>query len=477
MPAFFLTVILLIICSATVQARVIHVPGDSTTIQGGINSASTGDTVMVAPGTYYEYAIDFLGKAITVRSTDPEDSAVVASTVVDGDSLGRVFIFQSSEGSLSVLTGLSITNGSSDRGGGIFCIDSSPTISNNIIRNNTAIGSISPDGQGGGIFCIDSSPLIKANLIISNSADRKGGGIKVTRGSPLIINNRMKENSAGIAGGAVRTYTSSTKIISNLIVNNWAGYHGGGISTHKSSSTVIENNTIIENSVDYSGGGGGITSTDDAQVTNCILWGNSPWQIDLSPVVTYSDIQGGASGVGNIDQDPLFVDAANGNYHLQPLSPCVDAGSPSILDACLPPGLGEERSDMGAYGGEENCGWEPLPYGIYLSFWPDGAVDIPREGVLEFSTRILNYRENIVEGDYWLLVLLPNAVEYLIPDQLLNYGNPLSGQIFPFGVVDLSNQLFIPAVADTGSYSLIGRVGRYPDTIIDEESFGFQVVE
>jgi len=95
--AFFLAVFLLIICSATVQARVIHVPADSSTIQGGINGASNGDTVMVHPGTYYEHDIDFLGKAITVTGTDPEDSAVVASTVVDADSLGSIFVFQSGE--------------------------------------------------------------------------------------------------------------------------------------------------------------------------------------------------------------------------------------------------------------------------------------------------------------------------------------------------------------------------------------------
>jgi hypothetical protein len=110
-PAIFLTVLLLIICSATVQARVIHVPGDSTTIQGGINGVVNGDTVMVHPGTYYEYDIDFFGKAITVTGTDPEDSAVVASTVVDGDSLGSVFVFQSGEDTTSVLAGLTIKGG------------------------------------------------------------------------------------------------------------------------------------------------------------------------------------------------------------------------------------------------------------------------------------------------------------------------------------------------------------------------------
>jgi hypothetical protein len=75
---FIVPVILLTIYVSTLQAKVIHVPADSSTIQGGINGSSAGDTVMVATGTYHEHEISFHGKGITVMSTDPEDSAVVA---------------------------------------------------------------------------------------------------------------------------------------------------------------------------------------------------------------------------------------------------------------------------------------------------------------------------------------------------------------------------------------------------------------
>jgi hypothetical protein len=483
--------------STPLLAVTIHVPGDSTTIQGGINGAVNGDTVMVAQGTYYEYDVDFLGKAITVMGTDPEDSAVVAATVVDGDSLGIVFYFHSGEGSESVLAGLTISGGSGDYGGGIYCYTASPRIVKNIVRDNHVVW------HGGGIACYDAANAeITNNLVMLNSS-RRGGGISIDAsdaivtnniirenhartvgggfiaresGSPIILNNIFTENYAGSGGGGVRTYACTPTYANNLIINNTGEYFGGGISTHVGSGSLFINNTVTGNIVP-SGNGGAIYATDNPTIINCILWDNQPDEIYGVSDVTYSDVEGGWSGDGNIDEDPQFIDAGNGDYHLQSESPCIDAGDPTIFDECIPPGLGEIRSDMGAYGGEQNCGWESRPFSVYLYMWPDGPVDVAPEDVLEFNTQIWNYSENTVEGDYWLSVMLPNSTEFLIPEPILNYDNPMSGRIFPLGRINLSNQLFIPAVADTGSYSLIGRVGRYPDTIIDEESFGFRVVE
>ena len=105
-------------------------------------------------------------------------------------------------------------------------------------------------------------------------------------------------------------------------------------------------------------------------MTNTIFWADSAQNgseiyADGSsePVITYCDIQGGWSGDGNINVDPLFRDSENGDYHLQSLtnpdcgdpgdSPCIDAGDPSISDTLINCdwGLGTIRSDMGAYGG------------------------------------------------------------------------------------------------------------------------------
>jgi hypothetical protein len=477
-----LPALLLIVSTSILHATIIHVPGDSTTIQGGINGASAGDTVIVAPGTYHEYDIDFLGKAITVMGTDPEDSAVVAATVVDADSLGSVFYFHNGEDSKSVLSGLTIFNGLgtvlyNDKGGGVACDSASPTIEYCSIIGNVAY-------EGAGIYCLNySSPVITNNIITGNTALGYGGGISCGwYSSAKISNNIITGCSAGDdGGGAINCWKSSPSITNNILEGCSAGLRGGGISCFDASPTII-NNTIIGNSA-TSRGGGLLFYRSPATLINTIVWDNyAPVgsalhvQTGNNPTVTYSDIENGWSGIGNIDEEPLFVNPSNDDYHLRMDSPCIDAGDPSIFDTCRPPGLGEERSDMGAYGGEENCGWPTEP-GIFLFMTPTGTTTIPRGGILDFNTYIQNNRETTVEGDYWLSVMLPGYREILIPEALLNYPNPLHGQVFPSSYVELSNQLFVPTGADTGFYQLIGRIGQYPNGIFDEESFGFQVVE
>ena len=99
----------------SLQAAVIRVPQDFSTIQGAIDAAVNGDTVRVAPGTYIEN-IDFLGKAITVASETGPDV-----TIIDGSSsvAGSVVSFTSGEGPTSVLNGFTVQNGDASEGGGV----------------------------------------------------------------------------------------------------------------------------------------------------------------------------------------------------------------------------------------------------------------------------------------------------------------------------------------------------------------------
>jgi hypothetical protein len=96
----------------------------------------------------------------------------------------------------------------------------------------------------------------------------------------------------------------------------------------------------------------------NVQFTNCILWddGDEIWNNDNSTItMTHSDIWGNWPGHGNIDADPCFVDEANEDYHLLPVSPCIDAGDPnhpydpSETDLDGNPRVIGGRIDMGAY--------------------------------------------------------------------------------------------------------------------------------
>ena len=87
----------ILLAVSTAQAAIINVPGDEPTIQAGINAAVNGDVVIVAQGEYFEN-IDFNGKAITVRSTDPNDPVVVMATIINGGGSGTVVTCNSGEG-------------------------------------------------------------------------------------------------------------------------------------------------------------------------------------------------------------------------------------------------------------------------------------------------------------------------------------------------------------------------------------------
>jgi len=248
------------------QAKIIHVPADSSTIQGGINGAVDGDTVLVARGHYYE-RIDFLGKAILVSSNFilDNDTTTIDSTIIDADTsvLGvtgaaSVVIFVSGEHSNSVIKGFTLKNGigtlsNGDRsGGGIYSFATSPTICNNTVTKNSAT-------DGGGIYCTHlSSPTISDNIIEGNLATHWGGGICChDMFLPTISNNTIAGNSAGAEGGGLycELFYFDSAISNNVITGNSAGFYGGGISCCRLSSSIIIDNTITGNSSGHAGGG------------------------------------------------------------------------------------------------------------------------------------------------------------------------------------------------------------------------------
>jgi hypothetical protein len=321
------------------------------TIQEGIDAASDGDTVIVAEGTYLEN-IRFKGKNITVRSTNPLDPAVVAGTVIDGDQTGSVVTFVGTEGEMCVLSGFTVQNGKADNGGGICGgirgIHARATIRNNIITDNRAVY------YGGGLAFCDG--LIQHNRIVNSSGT---GGAALAYCHGIVRNNAIADNSAETGGGF---YDCDGTIQGNTISGNSAtaaiGLGGGlcrcdgAIQNNVISANTalanfgsggglcfcaghVSNNTIVANRSQFGGGIAWCYGT----FRNCIIWGNSApndAQQHGFRDMTYTCIQDGATGEGNIATDPAFVDAdgpddnpntyEDNNYRLSVASLCIDKG-------------------------------------------------------------------------------------------------------------------------------------------------------
>jgi len=344
-----LILIFVLLVSTFLYSTIINVPAEQPTIQDGINAAADADTVLVQPGTYVEN-INYNGKLITVASLflTTQDTSFISSTIIDGNSSGSVVIFESGEGPSTLLTGFTITNGSNVYyGGGISCSDSNPSLENVIISDN----------YGAGIYCAIANPSLLDVTITGNYIPvGGGGGIHCIDSNPSLVNVTITDNWAYWSGGGIYFHTSNPSLMNVTISGNTSWYNGGGIHCIDSNPS-LENVTISGNSAPNSGCGGGIyCSGSNPNLVNCVLWNDFPDEISGTATVTYSDIQGGWEGEGNIDEDPLFVGIGEYPFMLQDLSPCVNAGIPDTTGLNLPefdlagnPRVYGGRIDMGAY--------------------------------------------------------------------------------------------------------------------------------
>ena len=510
----FLSVICLVAMVVVATATMRHVPGEYPTIQAGIDAAADGDTVLVADGTYSgdgNRDIDFRGKAIMVTSNNGSEATIIDCQGSESDP-HRGFCFQQGEGPHSVLKEFTIKNGydreygggihcflssptiegnkitgnEAFRGGGISCQESSPTIVGNTITRNVAeayaggiicyesspaiVDNIITENtafRGGGITCLLSSPTIEGNMILENVAIRSGGGIRCGGACPTIKSNAIAGNRA-YRGGGISCYESAPRIVGNAVIVNIAdGDYGGGIHCKDYSSPVIVCNTISGNSAIEAGGGIACYGPNASPtVLSSVLWANSAgsgseiYVRETSTIeVTYSDIEGGWEGEGNIDADPSFVLSEHHDYRLLWGSPCIDSGHPDSLD---PDGT---RSDMGAYPFNQSH-----PLTIYLT--PDTTV-ITRPGELGVTYTLINIESD--DWRFWLQsdVFLPSGEGYP--------GNPIVGplEVTMPGETNFQTRLIhsVPGVAPVGVYTYESRIGLPPDQLIDEDIFEFVVME
>ncbi|MFH1742997.1 MAG: right-handed parallel beta-helix repeat-containing protein, partial [bacterium] len=318
--------------------------------------------IWVAAGMYHETVrieagIAIYGGFAGVEETREERNWVANETTIDASGLKATAVTGSGG---AILDGFTVTGGENS---GVTCSgrSSCPTLTNCTIAGNMA-------EYGGGVYCSGYSSPTLINCTITANTAFEGGGVYCYESSPTVANCMIAGNTGG-SGGGVFCMASSPTLTNCTITGNTADLSGGGVCCRVRSSITMRNCTFSDNCAPN----GNALACDlynsiypsTVEMLSCILWdgGDEIWNNDDSTItISYSDICGGWPGEGNIDTDPLFVhpwDGENADLHLMQSSPCVDAANPdpSYNDGCLPPGLGTERCDMGAYGGPRNCGW------------------------------------------------------------------------------------------------------------------------
>ncbi|MFC1739142.1 NosD domain-containing protein [Planctomycetota bacterium] len=271
---------------------------DFTTIQEAINASWDGDTVIVRPATYNE-GIFFNGRAITLTSEDPDDPCTVDTTIITAEHGDNTVNFDFDEDTDSILTGFTIINK------GIYCLDSSPTISKNIIKNCEPYGGIYGEHNA--------QPTIVNNIITNNTAYDGGGlyGCDGTISNNTISGNTATSNNYGVYGGGL--YDCDGTITNNTITGNTASglnvdAYGGGLygCGGTISNNTISGNTASSNMSSFGGGlynCGGEISNNMISV-NTALSGHDAYGgglYDCDGTISNNTISGNTATGGNYD--------------------------------------------------------------------------------------------------------------------------------------------------------------------------------
>ena len=325
-----------------------------TSIQEAIAAAEPGDTLTLCGESFREAVL--LDKAVSL--TGPAEGAR-ARIDADNDNEPAMRILDAAIGAETTLSHLTLRNGSSTNlntggglGGGLLIRDASPTLEDVRVEDSTAVGS------GGGVALISSAAQITDLTVTGSSAGEAGGGVYIEGGEPVIRRLRVESSEAPLGGGLYST-GSRIDIQAAVFYANGAQDNGSAllIADSASGSSVLANIAVIRQTgaatcaVDTSGG---------ALLYNAAAFSNEGIGLCFpTPAsgfnLSYGNAEGNflrdgnlvSPGSTNLEVDPQFKNAPEGDATVRETSPCVDAGNPDDdFDD-----VDGSRGDIGAYGG------------------------------------------------------------------------------------------------------------------------------
>jgi predicted outer membrane repeat protein len=333
-----------------------------------------GDEILIAPGTYFE-TVDLGSKNLTLRGSGAPGTTTINSFGQSASAL-EILGGQTTDTRIENLRFTSTLGGgfteADDRGGGIWLNNSDATIIGCIFEGSYATN------VGGGLYCNAGTVIAEDCTFVGNVAGGNGGAVYLNNCTSSFLRTVFDGNAGG-SGAGVALYNGSTTIsecafVGNLgdgsggglwvhaitgtierteftgnlaerggailfggtsgldmdvrdcvMVNNEATFRGGAIFADAASQAWLYNTTMVGNTAPVASGAvhAGNSTT---RLYNCIVWDNPGGQIQGTPLVRYSNVQGSVAGEGNIDTDPMFVSAVAGDLRLQPGSPSIDAG-------------------------------------------------------------------------------------------------------------------------------------------------------
>jgi hypothetical protein len=244
-------------------------------------------------------------------------------------------------------------------GGGVF-VSGNSLLKYCNIRNNICHGvsAFSNDqwAYGGGIFSQIGSETLQNCVIISNTVVTTGGGVSYAYGGGIeLTGSGTLWTTNSVIGGNIASASGSYGAVIN----------GGGISIAPGTAGAFVNCSFAYNNPE-----GLNSAVTNFQVMNTILYfnNNNGTQIVGTTNVTYCDVQGGLTGVGNINLNPIFY--GTDNLIIVSGSPCINAGNTNAIynNVYFPPSLGKKHNDIGAHGGP---GAGPI---MNIQTWPQAEV-------------------------------------------------------------------------------------------------------